>query len=220
VTRTSGLAHLPERRGLGLHGVGWWPTTTLSWIVASFLIAFASAVIVVAVFGAGTRGTVLGLQVTARWSFLLFWFAYAGNATATLFGSRFGGLARHGRELGLGFASAQLVHVGFVLWLYHIATEPIGAMVFFWVGVLCTYLLALFSLPQLRDALGPRLWRISRTIALEYIALVFASDFIFLPLHAGYDKYPRSYFPFALMLVSGASLRFAAFVRRTVGHRS
>jgi hypothetical protein len=159
---------------------------------------------------------VLVLQVTARWSFLLFWLAYAGSATATLFGSRFARLARRGRDLGLSFASAQLVHVGFVLWLYHIATEPIGAMVFFWVGVLLTYLLALFSLPQLRDALGPRLWRISRTIALEYIALVFASDFIFLPLHAGYDRYPPSYLPFALMLVAGASLRCAAFVRRVI----
>jgi dTDP-4-dehydrorhamnose 3,5-epimerase len=42
-------------------------------------------------------------------------------------------------------------------------------MVFFWVGMLCTYLLALFSLPRLGDALGPRLWRIFCTIALEYI---------------------------------------------------
>lgn len=219
MTRTSGLAQLPERRGLGLRGIGWGPITTLPWVVAGFFIAFASAAIVVAVFGAGTRGTVLVLQVTARWSFLLFWLAYAGSATATLFGARFAGLARRGRELGLSFASAQLVHVGFVLWLYYIATEPIGAMVFFWGGVLCTYLLALFSLPQLREALGPHLWRILRTVTLEYIALVFAADFIFLPLHAGYDKYPPSYLPFAVMLVGGASLRFAAFVRRLITDR-
>src|SRR5262249_25103285 len=51
-------------------------------------------------------------------------------------------------------------------------------LVFFWVGVLCAYLLALFSLPQLHDVLGQRLRRILRTIAVEYIALVFASDFI------------------------------------------
>ena len=215
MARMSGLAHLAERRGLGRHGVGWCPTTTLSWMGISFLIAFAGAAIVVAVFGAGSRGTELGLKWTARWSFLLFWLAYAGTAMATLFGPRFAGLARRGRDLGLAFASAQLVHVGFVLWLYHIATDPIGDMTFFWVGVLCAYLLALFSLPQLHDVLGQRLWRILRTIAVEYIALVFASDFIFLPLQVG--KYPRSSLPFALMLVSGASLRIAAFVRR---HRS
>jgi hypothetical protein len=217
VTRTSGLGQL--RRGFGLNVVGWWQTTTLWLVVSSFFIALASVATVLVFFGPGTRGTMLGLQVTGRWSFLLFWFAYAGSATATLFGPRFAGLARRGRDLGLGFASAQLVHVGLVLWLYHIATEPIGAMIFFWVGVLCTYLLTIFSLPQLRDALGLRVWRISRTIALEYIALVFASDFIFLPLHAGYDKYPPSYLPFAFMLVSGVSLRFAAFVQRWLNSR-
>jgi hypothetical protein len=215
VTRASQLAQLRDRRGLGFYVVGWWQTTTLWLVVPSFFVALASAATVLALFGSGIRGTVLGLQVTGRWSFVLFWLAYAGSA-ATLFGPRFAGLARRGRDLGLSFASAQLVHVGLVLWLYHIATEPIGAMTFFWVGVLCTYLLTIFSLPQLRDALRPRVWRISRTIAIEYIALVFASDFILLPLHAGYHKYPSSYLPFALMVVSGASLRFAAFVRRTV----
>jgi hypothetical protein len=189
-------------------------------MVACFLIAFAAAAVVVAVFGAGVHGTLLVLKVTGRWSFLLFWLAYTGSAMAALFGGRFTGLARRGRELGLGFASAQLVHVGFVLRLYYIAPQPVGAMVFFWAGVSCTYVLALLSLPQLRAPLGARVWQISRTIALEYIALVFASDFIFLPLHGGYDKYPPSYLPLAFMLVSGASLRFAAFVRRKIDRQS
>ena len=86
-------------------------------------------------------------------------------------------------------------------------------MVFFWVGIFCTYLLALFSVPRLRDALEPRLWRIFRTIALEYIALAFAADFI--TLHADeLSKHPVSYLPFALMLVSGAGLRVVAFLDR------
>ena len=49
-------------------------------------------------------------------------------------------------------------------------------MVFFWIGMFCTYLLALFSWPRLRDAIGPRLWGMFRTIALEYIAIAFAAD--------------------------------------------
>jgi hypothetical protein len=216
VNKTSRLTQWPERDNFGLCDVHLWRRIIFSWPAASFFIAVASAAIVVAVFGAGIHGTVLVLQMTGRWSFLLFWFAYAGSATATLFPSAFDGLSRCGRELGLSFASAQLVHVAFVLWLYHVATEPVGVMAFFWVAVLCTSLLALFSNPQLRDALSPRLWRISRTVALEYIALVFASDFIFLPLRAGYDKYFPLYLPFALMLVTGASLRLAAFVRRTI----
>ena len=71
-----------------------------------------------------------------------------------------------------------------------------------------------FWMPRLRDALGHRLWRAFCTIALEYIALVFAADFIVLPLReGGLGKYPLTYLPFALMLVGGAGLRVAATVR-------
>ena len=190
--------------------IGWLPTTTLSCMAAAFLVALALAVIVLVIFGVGERGTTIALRATARWSFLLFWFAYAGSAIAWLC---IAGLARHGRELGLAYASAQLVHVGLILWIIHIAKGPVGAMVFFWVGIFCTYLLVLFSVPQLRDALEPRLWRIFRTIALEYIALAFAADFI--TLHADeFSKHPVSYLPFALMLVSGAGLRVVAFLDR------
>ena len=95
---------------------------------------------------------------------------------------------------GLAFASAQAVHVGLVLWLFYLAPGSNGGMAFFWVGILCTYLLALFSLPRLHDALGPPLWRILRTVAIEYIALAFAADFILGPLQAnGLDRYPLSY---------------------------
>jgi hypothetical protein len=201
----------PERRGFWIREIGWWPITVWSWMGAAFLIAFALAAIVLVIFGAGGRGMELALRITARWSFLLFWFAYAGGAMARLCGPRLAGLARRGRELGLAFASAHLVHLGLILWLY---AGPGAGMVFFWVGMLCTYLLALFSLPRLHDALGPRLWRAFRTIALEYIALVFAADFILLPLRAdGLAKYPLTYLPFALMLVGGAGLRVTASVK-------
>jgi hypothetical protein len=177
---------------------------------AAFLVALALAVIILAIFGAGERGTAIALRATARWSFVLFWAAYAGGAIAYLW-PRLDGLARHGRELGLAYASAQLVHVGLVVWIIHVATDPSGAMVFFWIGIFCTYLLALFSLPRLRSALDPHLWRIIRVIALEYIAIVFTADFISLHAHA---LGTLSYLPFALVLVAGAGLRLAAFCDR------
>jgi hypothetical protein len=191
----------------------------LWWMGAAFVVAFALGAIALAIYGAGNTGTVLALRITARWAFLLFWLAYVGSAMAKLYGPRFAALAGHGRELGLAFAPALLIHVGLVLWLIYIATGP-GGMMLFWIGIICTYLLALFSLPQLRDALGPRLWRTSRTIALEYIALAFAADFILAPLQAGGPrKYPVSYLPFAIMLIIGAGLRLAAFVRRNLRSR-
>jgi hypothetical protein len=181
-------------------------------MAGAFIVAFALAAIVFANLGAGDRSTFVALRVTARWSFLLFWLAYAGGALAKLSGLDLGGLGRRGRELGLAFASAQLVHVGLVLWLFHVMTEPQGGMAFFWIGVLFTYLLALFSEQQLRDPLGLRIWRTFRLIALEYIALVFADDFILAPLQAtGFRSYPLSYLPFAIMLVAGVGLRLASF---------
>ena len=175
-------AHVPKRGGLVARTIDRLPVAATPWMVAAFLVALVSTAIVLSVFGTGELGTAKALSVTARWSFLLFWLAYAGGAIARLFGPNFDGLARRGREFGLAFASAHLVHVGLVLWIIHVATQPGDAMVFFWVGIFCTYLLALFSLPRLREALGTRLWRTSRTIALEYIAIVFAADFIAGPL--------------------------------------
>ena len=214
------MAEMSSGHAPGRRGISWRPFATVSWMWAAFLIALALAVIILVIFGVGERGTAIALRATARWSFLLFWLAYAGSAIAWLCGPRLDGLARHGRELGLAFASAQLVHVGLVLWIIHIAKGSVGAMLFFWVGMLCTYLLALFSLPRLRDALEPRLWRIFRTIALEYIALAFTADFILGRLQAGgLGKYPLSYLPFALMLITGAGLRVAAFSDRTLRHQ-
>ena len=219
MTRTDMAAQAPEPRGFGLRGAPWWPVSAPSWMGLAFIIALVLAIIVLVIFGAGERGTELALRATARWSFLLFWPAYVGSAMALVFGQRFDGLARRGRELGLAFASAQLVHVGLVLWLYYMAVGPGGAMVFFWLGILCTYLLALFSLPWLQSLLGPRLWRLFRTITLEYIALAFATDFILGPLHArGFDKFPPTYLPFVLMLIGGAGLRIAAFSNQKLLH--
>lgn len=186
-----------------------WRHSTVVWATLSFLVAAALAAIVFSsAVGAHDRVGV-ALRVTARWSFLLFWLAYTGSAIATLWGPRFTALARRGREFGLAFASAQLVHVALIL-LFGAG----GGMTFFWVGMVFTYFLALFSLPRLRDAMGPRVWRISLVIALNYIALVFAADFIEGPLTKdGIANYPLSYLPFTFMLIVGFCLRIAAFIQ-------
>ena len=71
-------AHAPESRGFGFRWINRRPITAASWMWAAFLIALALAVIVLVIFGVGERGTAIALRATARWSFLLFWFAYAG----------------------------------------------------------------------------------------------------------------------------------------------
>jgi len=215
VTGMSISTDVREKRTLGGRWPGWCQTTTAPGMAAAFLIAFASAAAVLALFGVGERGTALALRVTARWSFVLFWLAYTGSAMGRLFGPRLAGLARRGRDFGLAFASAQVIHVGLVLWLFYLAPGSNGGMVFFWVGILCTYLLALISLPRIRSTLGPGVWLILRTVAIEYIALVFAADFILIPLQMnGFGKYPLTYLPFAILLIGGAGLRVAAYIRQ------
>ncbi len=195
--------------------VGLSPIGVLPWMAAGFLVSLAAAATVLAVAGAGEHGTALALRVTARWCFLLFWLAYAGSALTRFCGPRFAVLARRGREFGLAFAAALLVHVGLVLWLMDVAADQRAPMPLFWGGVVCTYTLALLSLPRLRSWLGPRAWRISCEGAMQYIALVFAVDFTVGPLVAnGPDKYPLSYLPFGIMLLGGAFLRLVAQIRR------
>jgi hypothetical protein len=207
-------ADAPLRRGRKF-SLNWWPATTSSSIGVGFVVSLVLAATGLVIFGIGERGTTIALRLTARWSFLLFWLAYAGGAMSKLFGPRFVGLARRGRDFGLAFASAQLVHVSLVLWFLYLAPRTNGGMLFFWIGIGCTYLLALFSLPRLRDALGPRLWRICCEIALDYIVLVFAVDFISIPLQAdGLNNYPLSYVPLAILLVGGVVLRAAALWRQ------
>ena len=142
---------------VGLPGLRRFPITTASSTAAGFLIALALAAVMLAIFGVGDRGTAIALRATARWSFLLFWLAYAGSAMAKLLAGRLNRLAAHSRDFGLAFASAQLIHVGLVLWLIYLSADPGGTMLV-WAGIACTYLLALLSWQRLRDALGPRLW--------------------------------------------------------------
>jgi hypothetical protein len=185
------------------------------WMAAAFLVSLALAATVLAIAGTGEHGTALALRVTARWCFVLFWPAYAGSALTKFCGPRVAVLARQGRAFGLAFAAALAVHVGLVLWLMAVAADQRAPMLLFWAGAACTYALALLSLPRLRDWLGRRVWRISCEAAMQYIALVFAVDFIVAPLQAGgLGKYPLTYVPFVVMLVGGVLLRLAAQIRR------
>ena len=186
------------------------------WMGAAFCVALALAVAVLAAMGPGETGTGIALRATARWSFLLFWPAYTGGALATLFGPRFGIMARHGRDFGLAFASAQLVHLGLVVWIGWITHQPFveAAMPFFAVGIVWTYVLALSSVERLAHTFGPHLWRILRHVGMEYIALVFFADFVIGPIQRG-GRRPIEYVPFAISLIVAPLLRIAATVRRS-----
>ena len=201
-----------ERHSLNLTGFAL--PVAAAWMGSAFCAALGLAALVLAALGPGEHGTIVALKVTARFSFLLFWLAYAGGAMTTLFGPAFDPLKRRARELGLAFASAHLVHLGLVAWLTYIGAPPSrGTFVLFGIAALWVYLLALFSIPRLQKALGSKGWWFLRVVGLNYIAYAFAVDFLKYQ-EFGSIKFWIGYAPFAVLSVLGPLLCLAAFMRR------
>lgn len=198
-------------------------STPVTWMGMAFGVGLSLAAATLAIEGTGVKGLIAGLRVTARWSFLLFWFAYTGRSMTTLFGAAIEPLARRGREFGLAYASAQLIHVGLLVWIFVITSHlPLAGkgLVFFTVALVWTYLLAFLSFGRLHEALGVWGWRALRVAALNYILFAFAVDFVpalFRP-GPGAAHYPVlrlvAYVPFAAMSVAAPLLVVAAAAHR------
>ena len=187
------------------------------WIGVTLSVALAATCLVLGFAGTGEKPTRLALEITARWSFLLFWLAYAGHAIAKLSGWE--SLAGRGREFGLSFATAHLVHIGLVIWLSYLLGRIAlsgGLLIFFLVGLFFVYLLAALSFGGAK-AMGPQAWRVVRFVGMNYILIAFARDF-FLPL-----LYPKptqhtsahffAYAPFAVLSAAAPLLVLAASLR-------
>jgi hypothetical protein len=190
----------------------------MPWMGTAFGIALATATLVLGLYGPGNKSVRLALELTARWSFLLFFMAYAGNALATLFG--WTALKGRSREFGLSFASAHLVHVGLIFWLGIILGRvPLsgGLLLFFLIALFFTYLLAGLSFGGVK-ALGP-VWPPLRFIGMNYILIAFGRDFV-LPV-----LYPKPaqvnlghylfYAPFMLLAIAAPLLVLAARTRKS-----
>ncbi len=191
---------------------------SVKWMGAGFGAALAITVVTLMLHGTDNKSTRLALELTARFSFVLFWLAYAGGALASLF--RLDALAGRGREFGLAFAAAHLVHIGLVIWLgILMGRVPLsgGLLIFFMVGLAFTYLLAFLSFGGAR-ALGP-LWKPLRFVGMNYILIAFARDFILPVLYPKPAQYNVAHFvayaPFAAACVAAPLLVLAVTMRQT-----
>ena len=184
---------------------------TIAWMALGFTAGLVLALIALTHFGAAERGTDIALQLTARWSFLLFLPAYCGSAVATLCGSHFDRLRPHARDFGLSFAAAHLVHLGLVAWLCWIGAAPsVATFAFFGVAALWTYALALLSIDRLHRAVGQSVWRWFNLAGLHFIAVAFAVDFLRFAFRAD-ARYLLGYLPFDMLAIAGPVLRVAAW---------
>jgi hypothetical protein len=182
------------------------------WIAAGAAGSLLCSAGALCALGANQHGIVAALMLTARWAFLLFWPAYAGSGMVALLGGRLGFLKRYGREFGLAFAAAMLVHVGLIAWLCALGDAPATrTFVTFGLGLACIYTLALFSLSGLRRRLGPRSWWLLRTVAMNVIAYDFAIDFLVAPFGGGLRRVAL-YAPFAVLNVLGMVVYAAGLI--------
>ena len=189
------------------------PLPTAHWLAVPFCAALALAAAVLAIYGTGDDGIHAALLATARLQFLLFWPAYAGAALVSLFGAAFMPLRRHARELGLGFAAALAVHLSLVAWSCAIGdVPPVRTFIVFGFAAVCVYGLALFSLARLQRLLGATAWAILRFLAMNYIALAFADDFLRSLVAPGFG-HALLYWPFATLAVAGPALRLIAYAK-------
>lgn len=181
----------------------------------AFCASLGLASVTMSYFGSGERGTAIALQITARCSFILFWFAYSGSALAALFGAHLHTLKRLARDFGLAFASAHIVHIGLVAWLCYInEAPPLSSFVFFGVAVFWTYALVVFSIDRFQRAVGHIVWRLLSLVGVNYIMLAFAVDFFRAPF--SHDaKYLLFYLPFIVLCIIGLLLRLAAWAQWT-----
>jgi hypothetical protein len=134
-----------------------------------------------------------------------------GGALTTLFGAAFLPLKQLGRELGLAFAAALLIHLALVSWLCWIGSAPpIGVFVFFGPVAALTFILALLSFGTPHTMLGPKPWQLLRTIGMNVILYAFLKDFMQDPLHGGVWHLVE-YLPFTAMAIAAPLLRLAAW---------
>lgn len=182
-------------------------------MAAAFAVEAALALGALLAYGTGERGTLIGLQLTARVSFLLFAGAYTGAALTALAGPRFEPIKRRGRELGLAFASGHLAHVALVGWLCRIGPVPSRAtFAIFGLALGFTLLLVVLSIGRVQRMLSRRAWSVVRSVSMGYIALAFALDFWRHPFSGGV-RHVIEYLPFALLSIAAPLLVAAARVR-------
>jgi hypothetical protein len=187
---------------------------TREWMIGASAVSLGIVLVIGVLTPPGDRVD-LALRATARWSFLWFWLASTGGALVTLFGLKFQAVAQRARDFGLAFASAHLVHIGLAVYLLYVraAPFPLPKLIFFAVGAIWVYLLALSSIKRVAAMLQPRTWRIVRSVGIEYIALVFLDDFYRKPFQGG-REYLVIYLPFLALAVAGPVLRIAAAIKR------
>jgi hypothetical protein len=172
---------------------------------------------VFAAHGINDKSVGSALQLTARWSFLLFWIAYTGRALGILFGRTFAPLASRRREFGLAFAAAMQGHFALLAGIFLITHRPplTGWLLVLFLTAACwTYFLAISSFGVFARILNSNRWNWLRTVGVNFIWFAFARDFVLVLIHSPihYGRWRLYYAPWALLAIAAPSLVLAASI--------
>jgi hypothetical protein len=124
-----------------------------------------------------------------------------------------GAQGRLGRDLGLGFAAVEVVHLSLVARLCLIGDVPSRAtFILFGSAAIVTAIIALLSFDFARRHLPNGVTRGFRWAGMHLIAYAFAVDFWRSPMSGG-PKHVLDYLPFATLALAGPALHALSWTK-------
>ena len=158
------------------------------------------------------EGALMATRLTARFSFPIFLLAWSASALATLFpGGWRTALLRRRRAVGLSFAAAHGVHLGFILIValaFQHKLNPVSVYGGGFVYVLIAAMAATSNNASVR-ALGAARWKLLHTIGGIGILLVFTNSYV-----GRLMTKPMLAIPALALIALAVTLKLAAWLKR------
>ena len=172
----------------------------------------AMCAVILLTSGTGEEGWRAVVRATARTSLVLFTAAYvASSLRAFHHGTATKWLLANRRYVGLSYAVSHTLHLAAIVALARVATDfetSAVALVFGGLAYVFLYAMALTSSDRAVAAMGTANWRRLHRAGMHYNWFIFAQSYVPRAL----DE-PGLYGVAALLVIGGAALRVAAYVR-------
>jgi len=182
-------------------------------VLGAALAATAVGVLGFATGGGWTHeGALMATRLTARLSFPIFLLAWSASALAALFpGGWRTALLRRRRAVGLSFAAAHGVHLGFILVLGFVFAHKLNPVSVYGGGFVYVLIAAMAATSN--DAsvkvLGAARWRLLHTVGGIGILLVFTNSYV-----GRLMTKPMLAIPALALIAAAVTLKLAAWLKR------
>lgn len=182
-------------------------------IALAALGAFVVAGIGFAMAGAFDKdGFLAASRLTARFSFLWFMTVWSASALAALWPGGWRGVLLYNRRgVGLGFATAHVIHAGFFITAivgFGAPTSP-TTVIGGGLGYVFVILMALTSHDDWVKRLTPKGWKLLHAVGAYYIALIFLTSY-----HGRLPTNPALAIPTLSLFALVVALRVAAWAKK------